>query len=58
MILDQRPGSDPLDGFRGWDRGQNSYFLDHGHVAYQIKWNQECSNIIATILPADNPLRH
>ena len=23
--------------------GQNSTFSEHGHVAYQIKWNQECS---------------
>ena len=28
---------------------------EHGHVAYQIKGNQECSNMVANILPADPP---
>ena len=35
--------------------GQTSTFSEHGHVAYQIKENRECSNVIATILPADTP---
>ena len=26
-------------------KGQNSTFSEHGHVAYEIKWNHECSNI-------------
>ena len=26
-------------------KGQNSTFSEHGHVAYQIKWNHECSNV-------------
>ena len=25
----------------------------HGHVAYQIKGNHECSNMVSNILPAD-----
>ena len=33
--------------------GQKSAFSEHGHVAYQIKENHECSNIVAYILPAD-----
>ena len=33
--------------------GQNSTFSEHGHVAYQIKENQECSNMVANILPSD-----
>ena len=33
----------------GW--GQNSSFTEHGHVAYQIKGNHECSNMVANILP-------
>ena len=33
---------------------QNSTFSEHGHVANQIKWNHECSNI-ANIFPADPP---
>ena len=30
-------------------------FSEHDHVAYQIKENQECSNMVANILPADHP---
>ena len=26
---------------------------EHGHVAYQIKGNRECSNMVASILPAN-----
>ena len=33
-------------------RGQNPTFSEHGHVAYQIKLNHECSNMVATSLPA------
>ena len=32
---------------------QNSTFSEHGHVAYQIKENHECSNMVPTILLAD-----
>ena len=32
--------------------GQNSTFSEHGHVAYQIKWNEERSNVVAKILSA------
>ena len=35
--------------------GQNSTFLEHGHVAYQIKGNHECTNMVANILPAEAP---
>ena len=35
--------------------GQNSTFSEHGHVAYQIKDNHECSNMVANILPTDPP---
>ena len=27
----------------------------HGHVAYQIKENHKCSNMVANVLPADTP---
>ena len=37
-------------------KGQNSTFSEHGHVAYKIKWNQECSKMVANILPTDPPL--
>ena len=33
--------------------GENSTFSEHGDVAYEIKKNHECSNIVAHILPAD-----
>ena len=32
--------------------GVNRFFLEYGHVVYQIKENHECSNILANILPA------
>ena len=35
--------------------GQNSTFLEYGHVAFQIKGNHECSNIVEHILTADPP---
>ena len=34
-------------------KGPNSTFLEYGHVAYRIKWNHECSNMVANILPTD-----
>ena len=34
-------------------KAQNSTFSEYGHVAYQIKVNHECSNMVANILPAD-----
>ena len=34
---------------------RNSTFSEHSHVAYQIKENQECSNMGANITPADTP---
>ena len=33
--------------------GQNSTFSEHVHVAYQIKKNHKCSNLVANNLPAD-----
>ena len=30
---------------------QNSTFSEHGHVAYQIKGNVSCSNMVANSLP-------
>ena len=37
-------------------KGQNSTFSEHSHVAYHIKENHECSNIVANVLPIDTPL--
>ena len=36
-------------------KGYNSTFSDHGHVAYQIKCNHECQNMVANILLAAPP---
>ena len=36
-------------------KGQNSIFSEHGHDAYQIKENHECSNMVANILLAEPP---
>ena len=33
----------------------NSTFSEHSHVAYQIKWNHKCSNLVANTVPADPP---
>ena len=37
------------------DRGQTSTVSEYGHVAYHIKGNDACSNMVANILPADTP---
>ena len=34
-------------------KGKIPIFVEHGHVAYKIKWSHECSNMVANILPAD-----
>ena len=40
-------------------KGQNSTLSEHGHVAYKIKGNQECSNMVANIVPTDpSPTPH
>ena len=36
-------------------KGQNSTYSEHSQVAYQIKGNNECSNMIANNFPADSP---
>ena len=33
-------------------------FSEHGHVAYQIKENHECSNMVANIWPTEPPSPH
>ena len=34
--------------------GQNSTLPEHGHIAYQIKGNHKCSNLVANSLPGDS----
>ena len=36
-------------------KGQNVPFSEYGHVAFQITWNHECSNMVANHLSADTP---
>ena len=38
----------------GWS-SKLIFFSEHCPVAYQIKWNYECSNMVANILPATPP---
>ena len=40
-----------LRRLRVWGRGQNTTFLEYGHVAYHIKGNDVCSDMVANILP-------
>ena len=44
--------TDPLPAL-GW--GQNTTFSKHGIVVYQIKWDHECSNMVANICPYTAP---
>ena len=39
----------------GVKRSKFIFFLEHGHVAYQINGNHECSNMVANIFAADLP---
>ena len=56
MILDQRPWSNPLGGLSGWGQKlKKSTSSEHGHVAYEIKWTHKCSNMVASVLPAEPP---
>ena len=36
----------PSGGLRGCGTGQNSTFSEYGHVAYQIKGNDACINMV------------
>ena len=36
-------------------KGQTIYFSESSHVAYQIKADDFCSNMVANILPTDIP---
>ena len=47
-ILIQSPGLDLGLGSR-----PKLNFFEYGHVAYQIKANHACSNMVANILPTD-----
>ena len=49
-------GLSPWGGPRGWGGSQNKTFSEYGYVAYQIKADNVCSNMVAIILPTDTPL--
>ena len=44
-----------VDLIRGGVKAQNSTISEYGHVAYQIKGNNTCSNMVASILPYTHP---
>ena len=48
-----RPDPLPLGG--GGQEVKIQLFSEHGHVAYQIKWNHDCSNMQAHILSLHTP---
>ena len=35
--------------------GSKLFFSEHGHVAYQIKGNHNCNNLVANLKPSDPP---
>ena len=45
------PGVD----FGGGAEAKNKLFSEYGHVAYQIKADNFCNNMVANILPTDTP---
>ena len=47
--------SDPNEG---GGVGLKFIFSEYGHVAYQIKGNDACSNMAVYILPVDTPTAH
>ena len=49
-ILPADPHTQPLGSIC-----PNSTCSEHGPVAYQIKMNHKCSNMVGNILPADSP---
>ena len=38
----------------GVTRSKFKFLKKLGHVVYQIKWNHECSNVVASILPPES----
>ena len=41
---------------RGGTEAKINLFSEHGHVPYQTKAEEGCSNMVANILPTDTPL--
>ena len=49
-------GPSPWGGLREWGEAKIIFLSDYGHVAYQIKADNVCSNMVANILHTDTPL--
>ena len=47
MTFDRKPVPDPRMDLGGGVKRSNWTFSEHGHVAYQIKENHGCSNMVA-----------
>ena len=54
VILDQDLGLTLWVDTGGGAAAKNSTISEYGHVAYQIKGNDACSNMVANIFPADH----
>ena len=52
MVANVLP-ADPPPPRGDWVSKSKLFFSEHGHIAYQIKENHKCSNMEATILPAN-----
>ena len=48
-------GPAPWVHLGGGSKNQHSNFSEHGHVAYQIKWNHKCNNMVLNTLPTYTP---
>ena len=56
MILVSRPEYGPLDEQEVEQRPKFNFFLEYSQVAYQIKGNDACNNMVANILTIDPSL--
>ena len=48
-------GPAPWVNLGGGSKNQYSNFSEHGHVAYQIKWNHKCNNMVLNTLSTYTP---
>ena len=57
MVANILPTESPYPTLVVGSKGQNSSFPEYGRVEYQIQGNDECSSMVANILPADSSPR-
>ena len=55
QLLLQNPRPSPLTLAMGVNRSKVNFFSEQCNVAYQIKVNYECSNMVTLTLPVDSP---